>query len=63
MVLEWVRRQDSKFAEQLKGHLFAEGKIAVELDAPGGAGEAGETGEESGDGSLGIGSLRGEGGL
>jgi ferritin-like protein len=53
MVLEWVRRQDSKFAEQLKGHLFTEGKIAVELDAPGGAG----------DGSLGIGSLRGEGGL
>jgi ferritin-like protein len=62
MVLEWVRRQDPKFAEQLEGHLFTEGKIAVELDEPGGAGEAEEAGG-SGDGSLGIGSLRGEGGL
>jgi len=62
MVLEWVRRHDPKFSVQLKGHLFSEGEIAVELDA--GDGEGGtEAGGEAGDGSLGIGSLRGEGGL
>jgi ferritin-like protein len=66
MVLEWVRRHDPEFDVQLKGHLFAEGKIAVELDEKGGkdaAGAAGAASGAAGDGSLGIGSLRGEGGL
>jgi len=61
MVLEWVRRRDPKFSVQLKGHLFTEGKIAVELDEGGSEGEGGEA--TAGDGSLNIGSLRGEAGL
>ena len=61
MVLEWVRRRDPKFSEQLKGHLFTEGKIAVELDEDGSEGEGGAA--AAGDGSLNIGSLRGEAGL
>jgi ferritin-like protein len=64
MVLEWVRRRDPKFSTQLKGHLFTEGKIAVELGEGAADGEGGDAASgASGDGSLNIGSLRGEGGL
>src|SRR5438270_10607838 len=52
MVLEWLRRHDPALEAQLRAHLFREGPIAVEADAPGGGG-----GPEA-DGSLGIGSLR-----
>jgi hypothetical protein len=58
MVLEWLRRTDPKFAEHLKTYLFTEGPITeIEIEAEhGGEGEAPPT--ASGDGSLGIGSLR-----
>ena len=60
MVLEWVRRHDPKFAEQLKARLFTEGEIAVEI---GGDGDGEAAPATAGDGSLNIGALRGEGGL
>ena len=57
MLLEWLRRRDQKFSDELKTRLFAEGSIVAQEkagkeEAPGGA---------AGDGSLGIGSLK-EGG-
>ena len=63
MVLEWLRRQDPVFDEQLRTYLFKEGDImAVEAEA-----EAAEAAEGAGvaeaqvsDGCLGIGDLRGE---
>jgi len=51
MVLEWLRRQDPVLDEQLRTYLFKDGDIAgAEVSDVGG----------SGDGSLGIGDLRGE---
>ena len=56
MALEWLRRNDSKFAEHLKTFLFTDGPITeIEADMVKGDG-AGES--VSQDGSLGIGSLR-----
>lgn len=56
MMLEWLRRKDPGFREQLKTYLFCEGDI---LQAETGAtGDGGETVAISGNGSLGIGSLR-----
>lgn len=52
MVLEWLRRRDGRFDEELRRHLFTEG--SVEERAEGDA-EAAPTS----DGSLGIGDLRG----
>jgi uncharacterized protein len=56
MVLEWLRRRDPALDGELRTYLFSEGRI-TELedgeDAPAGPG---------GDGSLGIGSLKGESG-
>ena len=53
MLLEWLRRHDPGFDMQLRAQLFREGPIR----------ETGESGGEAaapaGDGSLGIGSLRG----
>jgi ferritin-like protein len=65
MVLEWLRRNDAKFAEHLKTFLFTGGPIteieAVAIHgADGTESAAGESGVAS-DGSLGIGSLRGAG--
>ncbi len=58
MVLEWLRRCDARFDEELRAYLFTEGKItALEEDATGEGGEAGQVSAPS-DGSLGIGSLR-----
>ena len=56
MVLEWLRRRDRKFSDELRSRLFAEGSIVAQEQA-----EKGDAGAqaESGDGSLGIGSLRG----
>jgi uncharacterized protein len=55
MSLEWMRRHDPVLDEHLREYLFTEGSIvAVEQEQTGG----GEDGDP-GDGSLGIGSLRG----
>ncbi len=58
MVLEWMRRHDSEFDEQLRAYLFRDGSIvgheaaeASEPDTPSAADH---------EGSLRIGSLRGE---
>jgi len=57
MVLEWLRRRDPVFSQQLRDYLFSEGSIVgrEETQTGGTAGAAGDTGS---DGSLGIGSLR-----
>lgn len=57
MTIEWLRRNDPVFAENLKTYLFTDGSITeIEHEAEhGGDGD----GEASSDGSLGIGSLRG----
>jgi ferritin-like protein len=55
MTLEWLRRHDPALDQSLRIYLFAEGSIlAVEAAAQSG------DGGEAADGSLGIGSLRGE---
>ncbi|HEX7007983.1 MAG TPA: encapsulin-associated ferritin-like protein [Alphaproteobacteria bacterium] len=63
MILEWLRRRDPVFAKQFKGHLFTEGPIAVELEEKAGEAADGGGAVAAGDGSLNIGSLRGEAGL
>ena len=63
MLLEWVRRHDAAFARHMGAQLFNPGAIretkAIEGDAAG-ANSAAANGSPaaSGDGSLGIGSLR-----
>jgi uncharacterized protein len=56
MVLEWLRRRDPKWDEQLRNYLFADKPVLEreeELDR--------EEAASAADGSLGIGSLRGGG--
>jgi ferritin-like protein len=60
MVLEWLRRNNPKLDEHLRTYLFTEGPI-LEIEEKVTAAEAGAS--SPGDGSLGIGSLRGKGGL
>lgn len=57
MVLEWLRRHNPVFDEMLRTYLFSEGPI-TEIE------KAGDTDGASdvGDGSLGIGDLKGEAG-
>ena len=68
MALEWIRRNDSKFAEHLKTFLFSAGPITgIEAEMEhgeggGGGSESGESNMSMADGSLGIGGLRGTGG-
>jgi hypothetical protein len=58
MVLEWLRRKDSKLAEHMKTYLFTEGSVTeIESEAESGGGE-GSSPAGASDGSLGIGSLR-----
>ena len=58
MTLEWLRRNDPALDEQLRTYLCKEGNIvAAEAAAEGGAAS---DGGGAGDGSLGIGDLRGE---
>ena len=60
MVLEWLRRADPKFAQHFKTFLFTDGPI-TEIEATmneGGGGESDAAPTASGDGSLGIGSLK-----
>jgi hypothetical protein len=56
MVLEWLRRRDGLLDEQLRSYLFTD-KPILEVEE---AADGGDTGDGSSDGSLGIGSLRGE---
>ncbi|HJL43696.1 MAG TPA: ferritin-like domain-containing protein [Myxococcales bacterium LLY-WYZ-16_1] len=61
MVLEWIRRNDPVWDEQLRTYLFSEGPILeAEAAAEGRNGGAGDEPDVC-DGSLGIGSLRGGG--
>jgi len=63
MVLEWLRRHDPTLSKWLKTYLFQEGSITGrEKSETGSEGEGGEDPEAGGgsDGSLGIGSLKGE---
>lgn len=65
MTLEWLRRRDPVLDEELRTYLFTDGPIvAVEVEAMGrtgeGAGGAATPTTSPSDGSLGIGSLRGE---
>jgi ferritin-like protein len=69
MVLEWLRRRDPKMDEHLRTYLFTKGSI-LEIEENMGAEGGGESGKSapkegsaSGEGSLGIGSLIGTGGL
>lgn len=60
MVLEWLRRHDTKWNEHLKEYLFTDGSIVGrEKDATGDGGSRGG-GTTGSDGSLGIGSLKGK---
>ena len=59
MTLEWLRRRDPVWDEQLRNYLFTD-KPILEVEHAIEEGEAGDGGG-SGDGSLGIGSLRVEG--
>lgn len=55
MMLEWLRRRDPKLNEHLRTYLFTnKSLLEIEEEAEGKSGG----GEPSGDGSLGIGSLR-----
>jgi ferritin-like protein len=61
MALEWIRRHDATFDEKLKTYLFTQGDLLkVEQVAEHGGGE--DSGGNTSDGSLGIGSLRPQGG-
>jgi ferritin-like protein len=58
MVLEWLRRSDTKLAGHLETHLFTKGPI-TEIEAEAAAeGDAAGGEDMSAEGSLGIGSLR-----
>ena len=64
MNLEWLRRRDPGWDEQLRTYLFTDAPILeVEDEAVGDAAGAGAGGEGAGEGSLGIGSLKGMGSL
>ena len=57
MTLEWLRRRDPALDRMLRTYLFTEGSILEIEDAAEGGGESGAQ-PPTGDGSLGIGSLR-----
>ena len=58
MALEWLRRSDPTLSQHLKTFLFTQGPITgIEATMDKAGGDA-EEGGPSGDGSLGIGSLR-----
>jgi ferritin-like protein len=63
MMLEWLRRNDAGFAEHLGTYLYSEGPITeVEerTKQAGAAGAGAAAASNKGDGSLGIGSLKGK---
>jgi ferritin-like protein len=60
MGLEWLRRKDAGWDEHLRTYLFTEGDILeIEEEDTGGGGGEGASAPSGGDGSLGIGSLKG----
>lgn len=60
MVLEWLRRRDTALDEELRTYLFTDGPILeIEEKMEKEEGEA-QDAAPAGDGSLGIGSLKGE---
>ncbi len=62
MLLEWLRRRDAKWDENLRTYLFTDKPIlSVEREGKESGGGGGGAGEK--DESLGIGSLRGVGGV
>ncbi len=61
MTLEWLRRHDPAWDEQLRTYLFADGAILAAEEAAMGDGGEDNAPDAPGDGSLGIGSLREEG--
>ena len=62
MTLEWLRRHDAGFDQQLRAYLFTDKPVLAQEEASDQAhGEGGASGgqtESAADGSLGIGSLR-----
>jgi uncharacterized protein len=71
MTLEWLRRRDPALDQQLRTYLFTDGPIVGREEQAtghgggtgggnGGGSDAPASGTTAGDGSLGIGSLRGE---
>lgn len=61
MMLEWLRRHDSKLDEHLRTYLFTKKPLLEIEEEAEGTGSGGDE-ASSGDGSLGIGSLRPKGG-
>ena len=61
MLLEWYRRRDAKMSTELKDRLFTNGSIVAQEQAGKAAAVRPDGG--SGEGSLGIGSLKGGQGL
>ncbi len=59
MLLEWYRRRDPKLSTELKNRLFASGSIVAKEQADKSESDAPATGSADGDGSLGIGNLKG----
>ena len=58
MLLEWLRRRDAKLDEMLRTYLFSD-KPVLEIEESADAPAASPDARAAGDGSLGIGSLRG----
>jgi len=60
MTLEWLRRHDDVLDRHLRTYLFTTGSILeIEVEAEAEAGGEAATSPSAGDGSLGIGSLKG----
>jgi uncharacterized protein len=59
MTLEWLRRRDPKLDEELRTYLFTDGPV-TEVEAVAMGRTEGDGPGRAADGSLGIGSLRGE---
>lgn len=59
MLLEWLRRRDPAWDENLRRYLFTEGPILAIEEAAEGGGAEDRFAAPGGDGSLGIGALRG----
>lgn len=56
MGIEWLRRNDARFDEELKTYLFTDGPVTEVEERATGNGDGGHA--APGDGSLGIGSLK-----
>jgi hypothetical protein len=63
MLLEWYRRRDTTMDAHLKEYLFTTGSLTAREQAMARGGNGGAEPAAGGDGSLGIGSLKGGQGL